>query len=163
MCSKFRYTRCYSIKWFFNLKTLVKFAGGDELELLIYPSGIVPVISFLKGHHPAQFTNFIFCCGVDVPTRKNRFEVVYALLSLRYNARVRVRTYTDEVSIEFFTIKNTVSFQINPLDSISHIFSGAEWYEREVALVNFVTNLRKIYIALRFTTCTASGSTTIPT
>ena len=95
----------------------VQFAGGDELELLIHPSGIVPVISFLKGHHPAQFTNFIFCCGVDVPTRKNRFEVVYALLSLRYNARVRVRTYTDE---------------INPLDSISHIFSGAEWYEREV-------------------------------
>jgi NADH dehydrogenase (ubiquinone) Fe-S protein 3 len=52
---------------------------------------------FLKGHHPAQFTNFIFACGVDIPTRKNRFEVVYALLSLRYNARIRVRTYTDEV------------------------------------------------------------------
>uniref|UniRef100_A0A183C7D0 NADH dehydrogenase [ubiquinone] iron-sulfur protein 3, mitochondrial n=1 Tax=Globodera pallida TaxID=36090 RepID=A0A183C7D0_GLOPA len=52
----------------------VQFAGGDELELLIHPSGVLPVMGFLKGHHPAQFTNFIFACGMDVPTRKNRFE-----------------------------------------------------------------------------------------
>ncbi|KAI6234430.1 NADH dehydrogenase [ubiquinone] iron-sulfur protein 3, mitochondrial [Aphelenchoides fujianensis] len=95
----------------------VQFAGGDELELLIHPSGIIPVLSFLKGHHAAQFTNFVFACGVDVPTRKNRFEVVYALLSTRYNARVRVRTYTDEVE---------------PLESATPVFSGAEWFEREI-------------------------------
>jgi len=95
----------------------VQFAGGDELELLIHPSGVLPVLSFLKGHHSAQFTNFIFAAGVDVPTRKYRFEVVYSLLSIRYNARVRVRTYTDEVV---------------PLDSATPVFSGAEWYEREI-------------------------------
>jgi NADH dehydrogenase (ubiquinone) Fe-S protein 3 len=95
----------------------VQFAGGDELELLIHPDGVIPVLSFLKGHHSAQFTNFIFACGVDVPTRKNRFEVVYALLSVRYNARIRVRTYTDEVA---------------PLESACSVFSGAEWYEREI-------------------------------
>ena len=43
--------------------------------------------------------------------------MVYAFLSIRYNARIRIRTYTDESS---------------PLDSITPIFSGAEWYEREV-------------------------------
>ncbi|KAF7635025.1 Complex1_30kDa domain-containing protein [Meloidogyne graminicola] len=96
---------------------LFTFARGDELEVLIHPSGIIPVCAFLKGHHPAQFTSFIFCCGVDVPTRKNRFEIVYAFLSLRYNARIRVRTYTDEIA---------------PIDSITSIYSGAEWYEREV-------------------------------
>lgn len=74
-----------------------KFAGGDELELLIHPSGVVPVMGFLKGHHPSQFTNFIFACGLDVPTRKNRFEIIYALLSHRFNARIRIRTYADEV------------------------------------------------------------------
>jgi len=95
----------------------VQFAGGDELELLIHPSGVLPVLSFLKGHHSAQFTSFLFACGVDVPTRKNRFEVVYALLSLRFNARVRIRTYTDEVA---------------PIDSATPIFGGAEWYEREI-------------------------------
>ena len=95
----------------------VQFAGGDELEFLIHPSGVVPVLAFLKGHHSAQFTNFIFACGVDIPTRSQRFEVVYALLSTRFNARCRVRTYTDE---------------IEPLESVCSVFSGAEWYEREM-------------------------------
>ncbi|KAH7723677.1 Protein NUO-2 b [Aphelenchoides avenae] len=95
----------------------VQFAGGDELELLIHPSGVIPVLAFLKGHHSAQFTNFSFACGVDVPTRKNRFEVVYSVLSVRFNARVRVRTYTDEIA---------------PLESATSVYSGAEWYEREV-------------------------------
>ena len=95
----------------------VQFAGGDELELLIHPSGVLPVLSFLKGHHSAQFTNFIFATAVDVPTRENRFEIIYALLSIRFNARIRVRTYTDE---------------INPIESICTVFSGAEWYEREI-------------------------------
>ena len=95
----------------------VQFASGDELELLIHPTGVYPVIAFLKGHHSAQFTNFIFVCGVDVPTRKNRFEVVYSFLSTRFNARIRVRTYTDEIA---------------PLESITPLFRGANWYEREV-------------------------------
>jgi NADH dehydrogenase (ubiquinone) Fe-S protein 3 len=95
----------------------VQFAAGDELELLIHPAGVIPVMSFLKGNHSAQFTNFIFACGVDVPTRKNRFEIVYALLSTRFNARIRVRTYTDEIA---------------PIESITKIFEGADWYEREI-------------------------------
>jgi len=46
-----------------------------ELELLIHPSGVVPVLSFLKDHHNAQFVNVADICGVDVPARQNRFEV----------------------------------------------------------------------------------------
>jgi len=56
-------------------------------------------------------------CGVDYPTRSNRFEVVYNMLSVRYNARIRVKTYADEVS---------------PVPSITSLFSGANWFEREV-------------------------------
>ncbi|MCP9262845.1 NADH dehydrogenase [ubiquinone] iron-sulfur protein 3, mitochondrial [Dirofilaria immitis] len=95
----------------------VQFAAGDELELLIHPSGVVPVIAFLKGNHAAQFTNIVFITGMDVPSRKFRFEVIYALLSIQFNARIRVRTYTDEVA---------------PLESITSLFKGANWYEREV-------------------------------
>ncbi|KAF1771020.1 hypothetical protein GCK72_002844 [Caenorhabditis remanei] len=95
----------------------VQFAAGDELELLIHPSGVVPVLSFLKGNHSAQFTNLTFITGMDVPTRKNRLEVIYALYSVRFNARVRVRTYTDEIA---------------PIDSVTPVFKGADWYEREV-------------------------------
>ena len=53
-------------------------------------------------------------CGVDVPKRPHRFEVVYNLLSVRFNARVRVRTYTDEVT---------------PVESATKVFSSAEWME----------------------------------
>ncbi|ETN72353.1 hypothetical protein NECAME_13891 [Necator americanus] len=89
-----------------------RFAAGDELELLIHPSGVIPVLTFLKGNHSAQFTNLTFVCGVDVPTRKNRFEVVYSLFSPRFMARCRVRTYTDEVA---------------PIESITSVFKGADW------------------------------------
>uniref|UniRef100_C1C1X1 NADH dehydrogenase [ubiquinone] iron-sulfur protein 3, mitochondrial n=1 Tax=Caligus clemensi TaxID=344056 RepID=C1C1X1_CALCM len=95
----------------------VQLTAGDELELLIHPDGVIPVISFLKDHHNAQFTNLVDLCGLDVPTRKNRFEIIYNLLSLRFNSRVRVKTYTDELS---------------PIDSIEDIHKAANWYEREV-------------------------------
>ena len=42
---------------------------------------------------------------------------MYNLLSLRHNARIRVRTYTDELSA---------------VDSACSVFSAANWYEREV-------------------------------
>lgn len=48
---------------------------GDELEVLVHPDGVLPVLTFLRDHTNAQFTNFIDVCGVDVPTREFRFEV----------------------------------------------------------------------------------------
>ncbi|KAL1116987.1 hypothetical protein AAG570_004315 [Ranatra chinensis] len=91
--------------------------GCDELEILIAPEGVVPVIQFLKDHHNAQFVNLIDIAGMDVPTRKYRFEIIYNLLSLRFNARIRVKTYTDELT---------------PIESINDIFKAANWYEREI-------------------------------
>ncbi|KAH7511607.1 hypothetical protein FEM48_ZijujMtG0003200 (mitochondrion) [Ziziphus jujuba var. spinosa] len=56
-------------------------------------------------------------CGVDYPSRKRRFEVVYNLLSTRYNSRIRVQTSADEVT------------RISPVVSL---FPSAGWWEREV-------------------------------
>jgi len=95
----------------------VQLTAGDELEVLIDPTGIVPVISFLKNHHNGQFTNLADIAGMDVPTRKYRFEIIYNLLSLRYNSRIRVKTYTDELT---------------PIDSLCGVFQAANWYEREI-------------------------------
>jgi len=95
----------------------VQIQSHNELELLIHPEGVLPVISFLKEHTNGQFTSIADICGVDVPSRPYRFEVVYNLLSIRFNQRIRVRTYTDEQT---------------PIDSICSIFPGANWYEREV-------------------------------
>uniref|UniRef100_T1IHI9 NADH dehydrogenase [ubiquinone] iron-sulfur protein 3, mitochondrial n=1 Tax=Strigamia maritima TaxID=126957 RepID=T1IHI9_STRMM len=105
----------------------VQVACGDELEVMIDPEGVLPVLYFLKDHHLAQFTNLVDIAGVDVPARKYRFEptityignfqIVYNLLSIRYNSRIRVKTYADELT---------------PIDSACEVFRGADWYEREV-------------------------------
>merc|ERR1712141_957780 len=95
----------------------VQLTAGDELEVLIAPEGVLPVISFLKEHHNAQFASLADIAGLDMPTREYRFEVVYNLLSLRYNSRIRVKTYTDELT---------------PVESLSGVFAAANWFEREI-------------------------------
>ncbi|XP_076855045.1 NADH dehydrogenase [ubiquinone] iron-sulfur protein 3, mitochondrial [Brachyhypopomus gauderio] len=95
----------------------VQVTSYNELEVMIHPEGIVPVLTFLRDHTNAQFNNMIDLTAVDVPTRQNRFEIVYNLLSLRYNSRIRVKTYTDEVTA---------------LDSAVPVHQAANWYEREV-------------------------------
>lgn len=56
----------------------VQLAHGDELEVLICPEGVIPVLSFLKDHHQAEFVNLIDIAGVDVPSRQYRFEVIWS-------------------------------------------------------------------------------------
>uniref|UniRef100_A0A670YFI8 NADH dehydrogenase [ubiquinone] iron-sulfur protein 3, mitochondrial n=1 Tax=Pseudonaja textilis TaxID=8673 RepID=A0A670YFI8_PSETE len=89
----------------------------SELEILIHPDGILPVIAFLKNHTYAQFRNIVDLTAVDIPSRQRRFEIVYNFLSLYYNSRIRLKTYTDELT---------------PNESIISLFEGANWYEREV-------------------------------
>jgi NADH dehydrogenase (ubiquinone) Fe-S protein 3 len=88
----------------------------DELTIHIAPSSVIPVFTFLKNHTAAQFTQVTDICGVDYPSRNNRFEVVYNLLSIRHNSRIRVKTYADEAT---------------PVPSITGLYDGANWYERE--------------------------------
>lgn len=96
---------------------IARITHQKEVELCIAPQGIIPVLTFLKCHHQTQFTNIVDIAGVDVPARENRFEIVYNLLSIRNNARIRVKTYTDELT---------------PIDSVTKIWKGADWYEREI-------------------------------
>lgn len=53
----------------------VQLTAGDELEVLIAPEGVIPVLQFLKDHHSAQFSSLADIAGMDVPNRKYRFEV----------------------------------------------------------------------------------------
>ncbi|KAJ4409198.1 putative NADH-ubiquinone oxidoreductase 30.4 kDa subunit, mitochondrial [Gnomoniopsis sp. IMI 355080] len=89
----------------------------DELTIYICPSGVIPVFSFLKYNTAAEFTQVSDITACDFPTRDQRFEVVYNLLSVRHNSRIRVKTYADEAS---------------PVPSITSLYEGANWYEREV-------------------------------
>ncbi|KAG8727292.1 NADH-ubiquinone oxidoreductase 30.4 kDa subunit, mitochondrial [Ceratobasidium sp. 428] len=89
----------------------------DELTLYTAPSGVVPLLTFLRDHTQCQFKAVMDITAVDFPTRDQRFEVVYNLLSVRHNARIRVKTYADETT---------------PVPSAAGLFRGADWYEREV-------------------------------
>lgn len=57
----------------------VQLTSGDELEVLICPEGVLPVLQFLKDHHQGQFANLVDIAGMDVPSRKYRFEVKFAI------------------------------------------------------------------------------------
>jgi len=89
----------------------------DELTLYVAPSAVVPVLTFLRDHSQCQFSSVMDISGADYPTRSQRFEVVYHLLSVRFASRIRVKTYADEVTA---------------VPSATGVFRGADWYEREV-------------------------------
>ncbi|KAF5093516.1 hypothetical protein D0Z03_002380 [Geotrichum reessii] len=88
----------------------------DELTLYVPPSAVIPVLTFLKDHTSAQYKSVMEMTAVDFPSRTNRFEVVYNLLSVRFNSRIRVKTYASETSA---------------VPSIARLFEAANWYERE--------------------------------
>lgn len=88
-----------------------------EIEFVIYPEFIIPFFCFLKQHINLQCKQLMDITAVDFPTRKNRFHVVYNLLSIEHNCRIRVKTKIDALS---------------PIASVSSVFHCAAWYEREV-------------------------------
>ena len=90
---------------------------NSELVLTVQYENIVNVLSFLERDKKSQFHMLISICGVDYPERTDRFEVVYNLLSLTLNHRIKVKINVKANDI---------------VSSISSIFKNASWYEREV-------------------------------
>jgi len=87
-----------------------------ELTLEVRADEIATVIKFLRDDPRCKFTTLIDICGSDYPQRSKRFDVVYHLLSMQLNHRIRIKIQTDE---------NT------PVASIVGIFPCADWFERE--------------------------------
>jgi NADH-quinone oxidoreductase subunit C len=87
-----------------------------ELSLRCRPSLVLKVLTFLRDDSQCQFKALMDLTGVDYPQREERFEVVYNLLSIRQNLRIRLKVPTDE---------NT------PVPSATAVFSSAGWLERE--------------------------------
>lgn len=90
--------------------------ANGELTVTVIAGEIVPFVRFLRDDPRLAFVNLIDVCGVDWPVREKRFDVVYHLLSPRQNARIRLKVVTDEVT---------------PVPSITPVFPGADWFERE--------------------------------
>ena len=85
-----------------------------ELTIACHRDRIVEVLTSLRDRF--GFQQLLDVCGVDYPDRAERFDVVYHLLSLTRNARIRVKVTTDEVQ---------------PVPSVISVYLSANWFERE--------------------------------
>jgi len=87
-----------------------------ELWILVPRTRIADVLLALRDDQALAFQQLMDICGVDYPEKPERFEVVYNLLSLRHNTRLRVKVQTDEASL---------------VPSVTGVYSTAGWFERE--------------------------------
>ena len=104
-----------AVKALAGIEAKSKTAFG-EATLIVPAARIVEVLTRLRDAPDLRFEILIDICGVDYPARKNRFDVVYHLLSVRKNLRLRVKVETDEAT---------------PVPSVIPVFPTANWYERE--------------------------------
>jgi NADH-quinone oxidoreductase subunit C len=88
--------------------------ANGELALIAKRDDIIVVLQHLRDIE--GFTSFVDVCGVDYPERSERFEVVYHLLSMSHNIRVRIKISTDEDT---------------PVASACALWPAADWFERE--------------------------------
>lgn len=87
-----------------------------ELVVRVRRESLPAMLSFLHDDANCQFKMLMDISGADYPTRAERFEVVYQLLSLQLNQRITVKVRTDGQQ---------------PIPSVVHLFPSAGWYERE--------------------------------
>jgi NADH-quinone oxidoreductase subunit C len=92
------------------------FVAFGELTVSAQAHRIVEVLTHLRDDRDLQFTQMMDLCGVDYPQRPKRFDVVYHLLSMVKNRRVRVRIETDEAT---------------PVPTVTGVYPCSDWFERE--------------------------------
>ncbi len=87
-----------------------------ELTIVVPAARIRQVLTYLRDDPALLFKELVDLCGVDYPEREPRFDVVYHLLSLHHNQRIRVKVRTDEAT---------------PVPSVVAVYPTAGWFERE--------------------------------
>ena len=90
---------------------------NNEICLVVSKNTLLFVLNFLKLHIGSQYKLLSCISGVDFLTKNYRFSVVYELLSLTYNSRLRLKVFTNE---------------LQSLPSSVNIFINANWWEREI-------------------------------
>src|SRR4249919_3560714 len=88
-----------------------------EVSLTVRREAVVDACRALRDTAGLEYQQLMEIAGVDYPERPERFEVVYHLLSLTKNRRIRVKVSTDEAT---------------PVPSVTGLWPVAGWLEREV-------------------------------
>jgi NADH-quinone oxidoreductase subunit C len=89
----------------------------NEISILIKKEDLVSTLMFLKDNPSISMESLIDITAIDYPGNEKRFILVYNLLSVSKNFRIKVKTKTNED---------------NPVCSVTEVFPCANWYEREV-------------------------------
>src|ERR1700738_5222139 len=90
----------------------------NQLTVNVQADKIVDVVKFLRDDPSCRFVSLIDVTAVDYPGREKRFDVVYHLLSPTLNAPIRLRAEAGETT---------------QVPSISEVFPGTDWFEREAS------------------------------
>ena len=90
---------------------------NKELSFITKTNLLTKVLFLLKTHFKYQFKMLTCISGIDYPEKTYRFQVVYELLSLQFNSRIRVKCYVNELI---------------PISSAEKVFIGANWWECEI-------------------------------
>lgn len=88
-----------------------------ELMLMTDAAHIAPLLTFLRDDENCRFSQLVDITAVDRPNQVARFEVVYNLLSLKKNRRIRVKLSVDEHTA---------------VPTVADVYPAANWFEREV-------------------------------
>lgn len=88
----------------------------DELTIETYAGSIARVLTILRDHPKCLFRILLDICAVDYPDDAKRFRVVYHMVSVELNQRIRVKVAIPD-GME--------------VPSVTNIFNSANWYERE--------------------------------
>jgi NADH/F420H2 dehydrogenase subunit C len=107
-----------------NLKNIAKIFPvkkiqlyNSEITVAVQTNNLLDILLFFKSHMLCQFKVLSCISCVDYPMNKYRFKLVYELLSIRYNSRIRIKIFTHELL---------------SVDSCDKLFSAANWYECEI-------------------------------
>lgn len=88
-----------------------------QYNFLIKTNLLNYIMIILKNHLKHQYKILTCISGSDYPENYFRFSILYELLSIKYNSRLRIKIVTDEIT---------------PINSIEKIFAAADWWENEV-------------------------------
>ena len=95
----------------------VKVVSGFEIEIKVLSKNIYPLIFFLNKHTLCQFKIMVDIICYDIPGKKNRFSIVYNLLSIKNNMRLRVLSKASKTE---------------ELLSLVSLYNSVNWSEREI-------------------------------
>ena len=91
--------------------------SNNQLCIKIKKDILIYVLNTLKEDKDLDFKQLIDICAVDYPNKEDRFEIVYHLLSLGLNQRIRIKVLVKDGEI---------------LPSVVSCYSAANWFEREI-------------------------------